>query len=203
MPYGTTADLRIRLDQVKSDATTDAKLAEALKVASALCDGELGFSFAGYDAQASARALESSGGKYVHLPYHELGSLTGISLVALDVGRGQPCYLSFVGPSTALAFTDYQAEADDHTFLWRYGGWYAGRYEATAKWGYGLPPDDYLEIVYEFAVNWFRSSSRGMFGDAVGQEGGGAVSPARLFTWGQKDALARIRTRYTGGIHFA
>jgi hypothetical protein len=190
--YATVAQLRAILGQVGATADVTSRLQEELDWATDLVRYELGFDFAGYAEAATARRFNGGGGQLLHLPCHQVGTLTALYPVCSDLSLG----------TAFVAGLDYEVDADDHTYLFMPGGWWIGRYEATAQWGYGAAPSQIVKVVLELAVNSWRSGSRGMFSDAVGAEGGGVVSPGRYLNWGQRDAITQVRRQY-GNLGFA
>jgi len=200
--YASTTQMRAYLSQVPAGVAVDALLQECLDRASAAVDGELGFSFAGYASTAGARTFSSRGGRLLHLPYHESGSLTALSLTYEESGRPETPVQVDVTLPTAIAFSVYTAEADDHTYLWRATGWPSGRYSGTAKWGYGSAPADIVQVTLELAINLWLAKDGGQFSDVVGIEGGGAVGYNRAWTNRQRMILAATRLRY-GDVGFA
>jgi hypothetical protein len=198
--YVSVAQLRNYLGQVPDNATTDAQMVEVITRAQAIVDGELGFSFAGYDSAASARRINSYGGQYLTLPYYQAGTITA---VALAREAADPDNSGGVGPvtlPTAWPITDYEVEPDNAQTLWRPGGWYRGRYSVTAKWGYGTAPDSVVQVTLEVAVNLWQTRDRGMTTLNVGVEGGGGQPFARALTWEQRDRLERVREQYVGWV---
>jgi hypothetical protein len=190
MAYGTVAQLREMLPQVPDTTANDALLATFLDRATELVEGQLGLVFAAYPATATARRFNARGGAYLRLPYYLAGSLTELRYVYADLSDAE------------IASTDYEIEADDHTALWRPGGWTPGRYEATAKWGYGPAPAAIVQVTLEIAVNLWRGRDRGMFSDVVGVEGGGAVGYQRALTNQQRMVIQSVATKY-GNYGFA
>jgi hypothetical protein len=171
--------LRTYLPQVPAGVEIDAELLGILETATDVVIGAMGFTFAGY-ASAASRSWSSYGGETIlQLPYHQDGTLTALA-----------------HDSTAIDSTDYEAEADSHIHLYRSSGWSAGRYTATAAWGYGDPPDSIVQVTMEVAVNLWRGRDRGMYTDVIGVEGGGAVGYQRSMTNQQRMVLEHVRRRY-------
>lgn len=186
--YATVTDFRAMLSQTPPGLDQDALITVYLERATAIVESALGFAFGAYGA-ATVRRFSAPGGHpavaggLLHLPYHESGSLT--ALVLNDV-----------------AITDYEAEAADHTWLWRADGWPRGRYEATAKWGYGPAPADVVQVTLEKAINLYIGAQGGAFSDVVGIEGAGAVGYNRAWTNSQRAIIESARLRY-GQLGFA
>jgi len=200
--YASTTQMRAYLSQVPAGVAVDALLQECLDRASAAIDNELGFSFGGYASTATARAFSSRGGMLLHMPFYESGSLTALALTYADSGRPETPVQSAISLPAAITFSDYQAEADNHTYLWRPTGWPAGRYSAEAKWGYGSAPASIVQVVLELAINLWLAKDGGQFSDVVGIEGGGAVGYNRAWTNRQRMILAATRLNY-GDVGFA
>jgi len=162
------------------------------QAATAEVEDALGFKFEGYLAAETARKFNSNGGAtLLKLPYYEAGSLTNVSTVS---GSGTE--------ATLTEITDYDIEDDDHTYLYRSWGWSAGRYSATAKWGYGEPPTEVVELTLQKATNLFIGAQGGQYSDVVGVEGAGAVGYNRAWTHAQRAVIASVRTKY-GALGFA
>jgi hypothetical protein len=187
--YVTVGQLRtLYLPQVTGGGDADASLAHFISEATEDVNLALGFAFNGYDSEASERAFNSPGGRLLRLPWYEPGSLTALELA--DV-------------ITYTVSTDYEIETgpevDAHCWLYRSGGWAAGRYKATAKWGYGYAPAAVVAVTCELAVNGWRGRDRGLFSDVVGVDGGGAVGYNRAMTNRQRFVLEQVRFQYIGG----
>lgn len=177
MAYATVAQFRAMFQQVPPGLDQDALLAEYLERATALVESALGFAFETYSA-ATERRFSAPGGRcLLYVPQHERGSLTGLSLNGTEL-------------------TDYETEAADFTCLWRAAGWPAGRYTATAKWGYGAAPAAIVQVTLEKALNLYISAQGGAFSDVVGIEGGGAVGYNRAWTNGQRAVIETTRLQF-------
>lgn len=192
MSYASLSQMRAILAQVASGAANDAAMLHDLSVASDTLKMELGIDFAGYDSAATARRFHGGGSDLLRLPYHQSGSLTTICPVWSDLINGVAYVLG----------TDYEIEDDDHTWLYNPRGWPRGRYEATAKWGYGSPPASIVQVCLELAVNLWIGSQGGQFSDIVGIEGAGAVGYQRALTNRQRMVLEDVKARY-GNMGFA
>jgi hypothetical protein len=186
--YGTVAELRTRLPQVPAGAATDALLQELLDQATAVVDGELGFSFAAYGAATDRDIRAQRSGEELFLPCYELGGITAVKRVS---GRGTTS-------ESTEDITDYVAGEDARpAYLWRGAGWTGGAwYRVTAPWGYGEAPVDVVKVTLELAVNDWRGRDRGMYSDVIGVEGGGAVGYARSLTNQQRMILQDVRLKY-------
>lgn len=190
--YGTVDTLRTYLPQVANTAANDDLLEDMLTRATQIVDLALQFSFAGYAATASTLRLSLGGGRLLHVPFYQAGTLCAVSLVE--------------GPDTLESYTadeDYEIEGGDdvdaHTWLYKISDtWPIGRYALTAKWGYGSAPESVVGVTLELAVNLWRGRDRGMFSDAIGVEGSGAVAYTRALTNQQKMILDDIRRAYLG-----
>jgi hypothetical protein len=199
--YASVAQLRDYLPQVPSGASYDADLTDVLERATAAIDLELGFSFGGY-ATAAARSFFASGGRVLHLPYYQSGTLTAISLTYEESDRPEAANTATQTLPTATAFTDYYAEWDDHTYLWRPTGWPRGRYSATAAWGYGDAPDSVVQICLEVARDLWQAKDGNMASLTVGVDGPGVRTVQYAWTHRQYTALRHIRYAY-GEVGFA
>ena len=179
--YGTLARLRAEhLTQVPAGATNDALLTQMLESATAFVDSALGFSFAGYAAAAVERAFWRDAARlWLHVPYYEAGTLTGLK-------HGD----------TDIADTAYEIEADDHTALFYEYGWRAGRYTATAKWGYGTAPEEIVKVTMQLAVDLWNGRDARSQTNVSGVEGPGQITVQRAFTWQQYQIIQEIRRRY-------
>ena len=193
MAYATITQLREYLGQVATGATEDAKLAAVLDRATAIVNGALGFSFAPYTAAASALDVQSNGGVYLEVPAYQAGSITTIYEVS---SRGTSA------ESTTLV-SDWLAEETFRPYLvYRNGGWPDGTwYRITAKWGYGAPPADIVEVTLEVAVNIWRAKDASFGQSELGVQGGGSVSYNRALTWGQRSIIEMVRTAYLGIVY--
>lgn len=115
-------------------------------------------------ATASTKIVRASGGQYLALPPHQLGSASAVK------------YQSASNPAAYTAITDEYLQENGQ--LYRAGGWGDGRprYQITAVWGYGpTVPSAIEELTLELAVNLWRSRDKGGFTEVVGAEGQGAV----------------------------
>ena len=179
--YGTLARLRAEhLTQVPAGATNDALLTQMLATATVFVDNALGFAFAGYLAVAAERAFWRDASRlWLHVPYHEPGTLTGL-----------------ICDETAIADASYEIEADDHTALFYEWGWRAGRYTATAKWGYGVAPEEIVKVTMQLATDLWAGRDVRSQANMAGVEGPGQVTVQRAFTWQQYQIIQEIRRRY-------
>lgn len=191
--YATVAQLREYLKQAKTGAATDSELQNILDRATAIIDGALGFSFAAYPASASARDVRGVGGVYLELPAYQAGSITSIYEVS-DRGTSDE--------STTLV-SDWLAEETFRPYqVYRHSGWNDGAwYRVTAKWGYGAPPADIVEVTLEVAVNIWRAKDASFGQSELGVQGGGSVSYNRALTWGQRSIIEMVRTAYLGIVY--
>jgi len=124
-----------------------------------------------------------------------------VSIAAQSVAGPEPETVAAVvlNVATGEAYTadvDYEIDADDHTYLYRPGGWPRARYAATARWGYGEPPAAIVEVTLQVAVNLWQARQAGQFSDIVGVEGGGGVGYARALTNQQRMIIDDVRLRY-------
>lgn len=194
--YATVAQMRGNLDQLKAGAVETALLQDKLDSAQDLIDLELGFAFAGYLTAAAAQSFSTRAGRLLHLPYYQAGTLTAVALVYEDDGRpAAPAYSSLTLPA-AWPFTDYEAESDDHTYLWRPSGWPGGRYTATAKWGYGTASDSIVELCLEVARDLWFAREASMSSEVAGVQGAGAVPIQYAWTHRQYKVLQKIKLLY-------
>jgi len=179
--YGTLARLRAEhLAQVPAGATNDALLTQMLETATAFVNDALGFAFTGYLAVAAARMFWRDASRlWLHVPYYEAGTLTGLI-----------CH------ETAIATTAYEIEADDHTALFYEWGWRAGRYTATAKWGYGGAPESIVKVTMQMAADLWAGRDVRSQANVAGVEGPGQVTVQRAFTWQQYTTIQAVRRAY-------
>ena len=124
------------------------------------------------------------------MPWHQVGTLTALELEDVLTFAATEDYAPESGP-----------DVDAHCWLYRkYGAlWRAGRYAATAQWGYGAAPTAVVAVTCELAVNGWRGRDRGLFSDVVGVDGGGAVGYNRALTNRQRFVLEQVRFQYLGG----
>lgn len=186
--YGTLARLRAEhLPQVTAGATNDALLTQMLESATAFVNDALGFAFTGYAASAERKFERNAARTWLHLPYYEAGSLTAL-------GRRSST------DSTTNAYDydadEYEIEADDHTALYSDGGWPAGRYVATAKWGYGAAPESIVKITMQLAADLWAGRDVRSQSNVAGVEGPGQVTVQRAFTWQQYQTIQTVRRQY-------
>jgi len=189
MPYGSIDQLYDYLPQT-TRGEHDAVLSDVLERATAIVEGELGFQFSDYGANAEARDIRHSRGQYLRLPGYQAGSITKVEEIA---GRGTTS-------ETAGEVTEYIEESDGRLYYdpgWTAGAWY----RIEARWGYGPPPDDIVEVTLEVAVNIWRGRDASQWSASIGVEGQGSVSYNRALTWAQRSIIEAVRTRYQGVIH--
>ncbi len=193
MAYATITQLREYLGQVATGTAEDAKLAAVLERATAIVDHALGFSFAEYTAAASDRDVQSIGGTYLELPAYQAGSITYIKQVS---SRG-------ASDESVETITDWLAEETFRPYqVYRHGGWTDGAwYRITAKWGYGAPPADIVEVTLEVAVNIWRAKDASFGQSELGVQGSGGVSYNRALTWAQRSIIDMVRTAYLGIVY--
>lgn len=197
MAYATLAQLRAILTQVPAGSGNDALLNVMLDRATAIIDGQLGFSFAAYGATATPRDVRIRGAStlsgYLDLPAYQAATLTGVTIVT---GRGTTAEVE-------TAITDYLAEEDVRPYrLYRDAGWTSGvNYRVTAKWGYGTQPVEIELVCIELAVNLWGARDSKQITDVIGVEGGGAVGYVRGLTNKQRMILLDTRTKYLGVPH--
>lgn len=191
--YATVAQLREYLRQAKTGAATDSELQSILDRATAIVSGALGFSFAAYSASASARDVRGVGGVYLELPAYEANSIATIQQV---VGRGTTS-------ESLETVSDWLAEETFRPYqVYRHSAWSDGAwYRITAKWGYGAPPADIIEVTLEVAVNIWRAKDASFGQSELGVQGGGSVSYNRALTWGQRSIIDMVRTAYLGIVY--
>ena len=186
--YGTVARLRAEhLPQVTTGATNDALLLQMLDTATAFVNDALGFAFTGYAVAAKRKFQHDAARTWLRLPYYQAGTLTTLGRCAST-------------DSTTNAYDydsdDYEIEADDHTMLYADGGWPAGRYEATAAWGYGTAPESIVKITMQLAADLWAGRDVRSQSNAAGVEGPGQVTVQRAFTWQQYQTIQTVRRQY-------
>lgn len=167
------------ITQVDITDPDQAAIVEAvLARAESAVDNYLGFSFDGY-ANAT-RTIRAPQGPFWQIPAHDLGSVTAV--LAED--------------GTDLA--GYWEETSTGALFSLAGLWGFAKYQITADWGYGDPPESVKEVVLEVAVNIWQSRSAGRFSSVVGSRDGGAVGYERAFTNFQAQILDDLKAKYTG-----
>lgn len=190
--YATVAEFRAMMTQMPAGATVDAMIQEYLDRAKAKIDGELGFSFAAFGAAPTDQDFYMKvASQYLTLPAYLDGSITHVYLL---YSKGTPAESTVEVLSTEYAVLDEGAANGQR--LYRDVGWPKGWYRVTAKWGYGPPPDDIVQVCLEKAINLYIGAQGGQFSDVVGIEGGGAVGYNRAWTNDQRNVLANTRMRY-------
>ena len=190
--YATVAEFRAMLTQIPTGAAVDAMIQEYLDRATAKIDGELGFSFAAFGAAATDKDFRNRVcSQYLVLPAYLDGSITHVYQL-FSKGTSSES-------TSEILSTEYEAlteGAHNGARLYYAWGWPAGWYRVTAKWGYGLPPDDIVQVCLEKAINLYIGAQGGQFSDVVGIEGGGAVGYNRAWTNDQRTVLANTRLRF-------
>lgn len=189
MAYATLDQLYDYLPQLEQ-GEHDAVLNDILDRATKIVDRVLGFQFADYGAVAAAKDVRHTQGQYLELPRYQAGSIA--SVYEVD-GRG-------TSSETTTEITEFVEEEDGR--LYRDEGWTRGAwYRIEARWGYGPPPDDIVEVTLEVAVNIWRGRDASQWSASIGVEGQGSVSYNRALTWAQRSIIEAVRTRYQGVIH--
>lgn len=182
-PYITAADMRQYLPQVPVDAANTALLDAIAVRATATVNSALGFVFAGY--AVGSRVVRSYGTDYLHLPPHQIGSVTAV----------------VVGSYTIPA-SDYSEQPDGSlyrtttSYTWPWGairGWGNSVYTVTASYGYGPVPEDIQQVTLEVAVNIWRSKDKGGFSETVGVEGAGAIRVVSGLTRQQQAVIDAVK----------
>jgi hypothetical protein len=145
------------------------------------------FDYLVYGAAAS-RIVRGSGGQYLTIGAHSLGSVTTVA------------YESGSVPAAFTALNDAEWDEMSDGRLWRAVGWtYSGvstipRYQVTAVWGYGATvPGAITEVTLELAVTIWRTRDRGGWAETVGADGGGAVRYVSGLTKLQSEILISAR----------
>lgn len=153
MAYATVAQLRdyLNADQATSANIPEQKLQSVLDRASSLLDTLLGFSFSGYDDEATERivargSLYDPATSFFVIPAHEAGSVTSVK-----------------PRNESVEITDF-TETDTGA-LFREGKWERPYYDVTAKWGHGEPPPVVEQLCLELAVHMYQTK-----GKAAGSE---------------------------------
>lgn len=178
--YGTVARLRAEhLTQVASGATNDALLSQMLVSATAFVNSALGFAFNGFAAAAEKKFHRDASRLWLSLPYYESGTLTAL---ARD--------------DTDFASDEYEIDSDDHTQLYNDDGWPAGRYAATAAWGYGTVPEEIVKVTMQIASDLWTGRDVRSQANAAGVEGPGQVIVQRALTWQQYNIVQETRRKY-------
>lgn len=185
--YATVAQFRAMLTQVPAGAATDALIETYLDRATAMIDGELGFSFAAFGAAATDKDFRlTRADDTLYLPAYSPGSITHV----YEVSAKGTTYET----TDEVLSTEY--DVLDNYALYRYEGWPAGWYRVTAIWGYGEAPADIQQVCLEKAVNLFIGAQGGQFSDIVGVEGAGAVGYNRAWTNSQRSVLMQTRVNH-------
>ncbi len=178
-PYITAADIRAYLPQVKAD--NDPTLTAITIRATDRVNKALGFVFDGY--VVGTRVVSAYGGKYLHLPPHQLGSVTAV------------VWGTYTVPSS------YYSEQPDGALYyrpsWGHPTWGIADYLVTAAYGYGQPPEAIQEVTLELAVNIWRSKDKGGFTEVLGAEGSGAVRVVAGLTRDQLATIDAVRASYS------
>ena len=158
-----------------------------LERATALIDGELGFSFAAFGALATNKDfLLERANQTLYLPAYSAGTLTNIYELT---AKGDPA------ESTDEVLSTYYDILDDGG-LYRYTGWPAGWYRATAIWGVGPVPTDLVQVCLEKAINLWGARDSRQISDVIGVEGGSAIGYQRSWTNMQRSVLQNVRVRF-------
>lgn len=175
MAYATPAEFFEYMPQAEGADGADALAASVLARASAVIDGELGYSFA--PAAATAVAY-GDGTDFLAPPVFVAGSVTAVTAPA---GWDVPDYverdgLLVVVRSNVAGSWYLRSGLTPGVLAWPYeGGWRPGvPYTVAATFGTDAAPDDIVEATLELAVRMWRGRDAG-FSDVVGVEGGGAV----------------------------
>jgi hypothetical protein len=183
--YATYKDFApVYLPQVNvGDSDTQSSLNAILLRSQAIVDSYLGFSFNGF-ATDTVKKVRANGGAYFRLPAHDIGTVS-----AVTDGAG------------TVVDSDYWYEIEETGNLIALnsgivGRWYAGWYDVTADWGYGIVSNDVLEVVFELAVHIWQARMAGNFSNVVGVQGGGAVGYERALTPRQKMVLDLTVDKY-------
>lgn len=189
----TVNDLRAYLGQVPLGANEDAILQAVIDRAWSIVVQFLGYEYGAYGA-ASAKTVVNSGGQYLYLPPHNPGSITSV------VNQG----------GTAISASDWDEDEYGHLYLVAANFWYdwgqyntspswpRGRYTVTAAWGYGTAPASVSQVTLELAVNMWRGKDRGLWSEAIGVDGSGALRFTGGLTNQQKAVLLAAQS-YTVG----
>ncbi len=177
-PYITAADIRAYLPQTRD---TDAPLMNAIAVrATDRVNAALGFTFSGY--AVGTRVVSTYGGKYLHLPPHQQGSVTAV------------LWGTYTVPSSY-----YREQPDGALYYqspWGHPTWGIADYSVTAAYGYGQPPEVIQQVTLEVAVNIWRSKEKGSFTDDVGVEGSGGQRFVGGLTRQQRADIDAIKAQY-------
>ena len=193
MTYASVAELREYLTQVPAGAANDALLNTTLERATALIDGELGFSFAAFGAVATAKdVLQQRASVYLDLPPYLAGSITSVYALYSKGSSSED--------TDEIESTEY--DILDDTRLYYASGFAAGWYRVTAIWGAGAAPTDIVQVCLEKAINLWGARDSRQISDVIGVEGGGAVGYQRSWTNMQRTVLQNVRVRY-GQFGFA
>jgi hypothetical protein len=190
--YASVAQFRQVMSQIPSGQTQDDLIILALESARAMIDSELGFAFAAFGDTATAKDFRThTWSKYLTLPAYLDGSITHVYEL---YAKGTPNESTLEVLATEYAVLD-EGTADGAR-LYLDSGWRAGWYRVTAIWGYGLAPQEIVQVCLEKAINLFIGGQGGQFSDVVGIDGGGAVGYNRAWTNAQRSVLANTRIKY-------
>jgi hypothetical protein len=176
MPYATVEQMRAYLKQAGLTAANDELFEDILERATAIIDGELGYSFD--TAGVGTEVVYGDGTDFLVPSAFVAGSVTGVTAPS---GYTVPDYTvrdgHLIVTRDGVVGSWYAREG-----LWAYqlaypyrGGWEPGvPYTVAATFGHSAVPADIVEATLEVAIRIWRAKDAG-FSDVVGVEGGGAV----------------------------
>jgi hypothetical protein len=174
MAYATVDQLRAYLKQAGLTAANDDLFEDILDRATAIIDGELGYSFD--TAAAGTEVVRGDGTDYL-----KPSAFTVVTGVTAPTGYTVPDYIvkdgHLVVTRDGITGSWYAREGlYAYTLAYPYaGGWQPGvPYTVAGTFGYSAVPADIVEATLEIAIRIWRAKDAA-FSDVVGVEGGGAV----------------------------
>lgn len=192
--FATTDQLLQYLDQVNGTAPSEVALAQvALDRAASILEGALQpVTFAAWPATATAAWVISTGGEYIKLPPHQIGTVTAMSYLGTTVD-----------PTTYIETTEGNIRINPalltYSSVWHERGdtsWVRGNFSITAKWGYGPPPLSMTELCLELAVNIRKQKDNGMFQQVLGADDGAALRYVGGLNSTQRAMIQNVKAKY-------
>lgn len=176
---------KLRLYIPQGATIEDEELEAFAEDATALVDAALGFSFdTGDYPEASDKVVYGWGQYLLNLPPHKLGSVASVT-----APNGQP-----------MAPTSYQETPQGQLVMQGGTPWpQAQPYLISARWGYGPPPADIVQVTVEVAKNLIHERDSSHVSDVVGitGEGGTAIGYKGAFTKRQQMVIDKYKALYS------